>query len=201
MHTPGLLRLPAGGRPSFLDIGCGVGTSTFALQSCLAKHGHAEASILGVDLSPYFVAVARFRNTASAQLAVKFQHGDGTNLSPLGIGDGSYDYVCVSEVTHEMPQDVIRQLLAEVARVLRPGGVLSYLDLNPEQALRDNTVLALTERIALQNEPYYHEYLGFDMEAGMAAAGFQDVQRSWVNKEKNKTAIDCSLRIITATKA
>lgn len=62
-------------------------------------------------------------------------------------------------------------------------------------------MLALTERIALQNEPYYHEYLGFDMEQGMSAAGFKFVQRTWVNTEKNKAGIDCSLRIITATRA
>ena len=53
--------------------------------------------------------------------------------------------------------------------MLKPGGVLAYLDLNPTQALRDNTVGALAERIALQNEPYYHEYLAFDMEVRASA--------------------------------
>ena len=83
---------------------------------------------------------------------------------------------------------------------LQQDAQLAYLDLNPEQALRDNTVAALTERIALQNEPYYHEYLAFDMAAGMEEAGFVDVAPSWVNPEKNKAAIDCSLRILVATK-
>lgn len=83
------------------------------------------------------------------------------------------------------------------APLLRP---CPFQDLNPEQAVRDNTVLALTERIALQNEPYYHQYLALDMESAMKEAGFTNVQGSWVNKEKNKTAIDCSLRILIATK-
>ena len=129
MHRPALARIDRGGRPlACLDIGCGVGTSTFALQSCLVKHGHTDAAILGVDLSAYFVAVARFRNsTGSSAPAITFRHGDGSNLTSLGVADGSFDYVCMSEVTHELPQHITRRLLAEVARVLRPGGVLAYL--------------------------------------------------------------------------
>ena len=203
MHAPGLARLPAASGPvTCLDIGCGVGTSTFALQTCLRKYGREKATILGVDLSTHFVAVAAHRNkSAPASPAVTFAHGDGSSLGAIGVADASFDYVTVSEVTHELPQGATRKLLAEIARVLKPGGVLAYLDLNPTQALRDNTVQALTERIALQNEPYYHEYLAFDMEAGMRAAGLTNLQPTWVNTAKNKTAIDCSLRILIATKA
>ena len=133
MHTPALARIERGSRPlACLDIGCGVGTSTFALRSCLVKHGHTDASILGVDLSTYFVAVARYRNSTSSSTdssapAITFRHGDGSNMRPLGVADASFDYVCMSEVTHELPQHITRRLLAEVARVLRPGGVLAYL--------------------------------------------------------------------------
>jgi len=201
MHSVGLARLRSRASLSCLDIGCGVGTSTFALQSCLLKAGLSDASIRAVDLSTYFVAVARFRNTsAPAKPPISFEHADGTALRGR-VPDGSVDYVCVSEVTHELPQAVDRLLLAEAARVLKPGGVLAYLDLNPDQALRDNTVPALTERIALHNEPYFHEYLAFDMAAGMMHAGFTDIERTWVNKAKNATAVDCSLRILIATRA
>ena len=34
----------------------------------------------------------------------------------------------------------------------------------------------------------------------LADAGFANVERSWVNKAKNKTAVDCSLRIFVASK-
>ena len=37
-------------------------------------------------------------------------------------------------------------------------------------------------------------------QAGMRAAGFTDLHATWVNTAKNKTAVDCSLRIIVATK-
>lgn len=39
-----------------LDIGCSVGMSTFALQSL-----YPQADITGVDLSPYFLAIAQYR--------------------------------------------------------------------------------------------------------------------------------------------
>ena len=51
VHGPGLKRLAATGPIACLDIGCGVGTSTFALQSCLAASGRADATVIGLDLS------------------------------------------------------------------------------------------------------------------------------------------------------
>ena len=42
---------------NILDIGCGVGLSTFALQKT-----YPESNISGLDLSPYFLAVANYQN-------------------------------------------------------------------------------------------------------------------------------------------
>ncbi len=41
---------------AILDIGCSVGMSTFALQNAFP-----DAQVTGLDLSPYFLAVAKFR--------------------------------------------------------------------------------------------------------------------------------------------
>ncbi|UBF24394.1 class I SAM-dependent methyltransferase [Kovacikia minuta CCNUW1] len=45
-----------------VDLGCGAGMSTFALQAT-----YPEATVTGVDLSPYFLAVANYRSGIRGQ--------------------------------------------------------------------------------------------------------------------------------------
>jgi len=189
-----------------VDIGCAVGTSTFSTRKSLDKAGHADAMLTGVDLSPHFVTVAKYRHeqgdmaeeTKGSKLG--FKHGDGLNLRQLGFEDASLEMVMASEVTHEMPVHVSKLLLKEVSRVLKPGGVFAYMDLNPHQILRDNPAYNLISRIAMSNEPYFDEYLALQLEQEMENAGLEVVTTEWPNHEKYATGIDCSLRIIIARK-
>lgn len=183
-----------------IDVGCGVGTSTFSLLKSLKTAGLA-AHVVGVDLSAHFVAVARHLQKEARVLGgLEFQHADGLDLSHAGFGNASVDYLCVSEVTHEMPMQVSRRLWREAARVLRPGGVVGFMDLNPSQILRDSSVNALVTRIAMSNEPHFDDYLELDMVAAMTEAGLEVVEESWPAKETWKTAEDASLRLIVARK-
>ncbi|PSB25872.1 class I SAM-dependent methyltransferase [Stenomitos frigidus] len=56
---------------NILDIGCSVGMSTFALQETFPK-----AQITGLDLSPYFLAVAKYRGEVR----------EGSESRELGVG-------------------------------------------------------------------------------------------------------------------
>merc|ERR1719487_2857560 len=104
----------------------------------------------------------------------------------------------ISEVTHEMPAHVVNMLMREVSRVLRPGGVVGYLDLNPSQILKDNTVANLVSRIAIANEPYLDDYLENDINASFSSAGLELLDRTWPNRQRYATEEACSLRIIVA---
>jgi len=188
-----------------LDIGCAVGTSTFSTRKSLDEAGFPDAALTGVDLSPHFITVAKYRllegdmsNFNADKL--NFVHGDGLHLAPLGFADSSVEMVVASEVTHEMPMHVSRMLLREVARVLKPGGVFAFMDLNPEQIIRDNPVSNLLQRIAMSNEPYFDEYLELPLEAAMEEAGLEVLTKEYPNHEKYATSIDCSLRIVIARK-
>lgn len=188
-----------------VDIGCAVGTSTFSTRKSLDEAGFSEAKLTGLDLSAHFIAVAKHRlnsgdMTQFSASPLEFKHGDGLQLAKAGFADGSCQMVMASEVTHEMPMHVSRMLLAEVSRVLQPGGVFAYMDLNPHQILRDNPPANLIQRIAMSNEPYFDEYLELDMPKAMEEAGLTVVTQEWPNHEKYPTAIDCSLRIIIARK-
>jgi len=97
-----------------LDAACGTGRHA----AFLASRGHRVA---GVDTSPSMLAHARAR-VPQATLAV-------ASLVALPIPDASVDVaVCALALMH-LPD--IRPAVAELARVLRPGGLLVLSDLHP----------------------------------------------------------------------
>lgn len=187
-----------------VDVGCGVGTSTFSTVRSVERSGRC-GKVTGVDLSDYFVAVARHIQQMSAGLrsgdvALEFLHGNGLDLTSSGFADGSIDLLVASEVTHEMPKKTSEALIAEAARALAAGGVFGYLDLNPAQILKENAVGNLVDRIATSNEPYFDQYLELDVPAAMRAAGLEVLEETWPNHAKYPTLESCSLRIIIARK-
>jgi SAM-dependent methyltransferase len=95
-----------------LDIGCGSGGATRSA----AQAAGAEGTVLGVDINPVCLEAARERTPAD--LRVQYRRGDARNL-PF-VEDRSIDCVVASMVLDEVED--IRPVLAEVFRVLRPGG-------------------------------------------------------------------------------
>lgn len=98
-----------------LDVGCGRG-GTAAL---LAEEFGAQ--VLGVDLSPEAVAFCR---RAHRHPAVRFEVGDAEHLP---VEDAAVDAVTNVESSHTYPD--LRAFLAEVRRVLGPGGWFLHTDL------------------------------------------------------------------------
>eukprot|EP00927_Polykrikos_kofoidii_P067465 TRINITY_DN62959_c0_g1_i1.p1 TRINITY_DN62959_c0_g1~~TRINITY_DN62959_c0_g1_i1.p1 ORF type:complete len:1059 (-),score=177.93 TRINITY_DN62959_c0_g1_i1:114-3011(-) len=193
------------GRPiRCVDVGCGVGTSTFSTVKCLEQAGRS-GSVLGVDLSDYFIAVAQHvqgvrQCERSGSVGLSFMHGDGLDLASCGVADASVDLVVLSEVIHECPEKVAEAMFREISRVLAPGGVLGFLDLNPAQILKENAVGNIVDRIATRNEPYFDEYLQLDVANAMRAAGLDVLEETWPNHGKYPSSESCSLRILVGRK-
>ena len=106
--------VPSLGAPegsAWLDIGCGTGVVTAAVL----EHA-APASVLGVDASAAFVAVASGQVTDPR---ARFSVGDA---AALPVGDGGCDAVVSGLVLNFLPDRAAA--LLEWSRVLRPGGVL-----------------------------------------------------------------------------
>lgn len=136
--------MPAPGR--VLDYGCGGGREAFALESL----GH---SVIGVDVSPEQVALAR-RIGAERNSAVEFQRCDGERLEHP---TGSFDYaIAWSQVLANVPGSAQRlTLLRELARVLGPGGCLSFSAHDRARSLAAARQLGLLEgsgRLGLELE-------------------------------------------------
>jgi SAM-dependent methyltransferase len=108
--------LPAG---VALDAACGTGRYAAALSA----RGHR---VLGVDSSPEMLDHARLRVPNA-----RFEVGD---LHRLPVADGVMDLVvCGLALVHVPDLDPV---LAEFARVLRPGGHLVIADMHPEGIAR-----------------------------------------------------------------
>jgi SAM-dependent methyltransferase len=97
-----------------LDLGCGVGRVTRALA-------HRFDEVVGIDVSTEMVRRAQELHAPEEFPNVTFRATDGVHV-PLEAD--SFDFVFSYEVFQHLPtRDVMRQNLAEVARVLRGDGL------------------------------------------------------------------------------
>ena len=166
-------KCPPGG--TIVDLGCGSGISTRRLA---AAHPQA-ARILGLDLSPHFLAVGRrlleLAPEAEGVVApvgqpwvqplgrdrrIELRHADAARTC---LADGEADVVCLSLVIHELPPEVTRQVAAEAFRILRPGTGqlwLTEMDFATDgfTKLRANPVLFSLIR---STEPYLDVYADY----------------------------------------
>ncbi len=104
-----------------LEVGCGHGGGASYLTRTLHP-----ASFTGLDLNPAAIAFCRKRHKLPG---VDFVHGDAERLP---FPDQSFDTVINLESSAAYPH--FSRFLAEVARVLRPGGHFLYADLRPATA-------------------------------------------------------------------
>ena len=109
-----------------LDVGCGSGRLTMAAQKWVGSEGET----VGIDPSPEMIQVAR-QNAARRRLAVKFELGV---VEALPFPDGSFDVVLNRLMLHHLPGDLMQRGLAEMRRVLKPGGVCLVVDFEPPKS-------------------------------------------------------------------
>jgi SAM-dependent methyltransferase len=106
--------MPAAGQSmAVLDLGCGIGfwTAEFALRGV--------RGIVAADLTTQALDITRQR-LAAIRAGVELRQ---ENAEALSFGDASFDHVNCQGVVHHTPDT--RQAIAEIARVLRPGGTAS----------------------------------------------------------------------------
>ncbi len=107
-----------------LEVGCGHGGGASYLMRTLRP-----ASYTGLDLNRAAIAFCRKRHNL---LDVDFVHGDAEKLP---FPDQSFDAVINVESSAAYPH--FSRFLAEVARVLRPGGHFLYADLRPRDGVAE----------------------------------------------------------------
>jgi demethylmenaquinone methyltransferase / 2-methoxy-6-polyprenyl-1,4-benzoquinol methylase len=108
----------SGGR--YLDVGCGTGD--MALEILRQAPG---SSVVGIDPVENMLAIARDKVSAAClDSSISVEKGDALNLEFANtFFDGAITAFCVRNITDR------RRALAEILRVLKPGGSLVILEL------------------------------------------------------------------------
>jgi len=169
-------RTAADGPARILDVACGTGSGLN--QLALA---HPGEKYWGLDLSPYYLHHAATRLSHVKDLSLVAE-----NAERMPLADASFDVVSSVFLFHELPARARRNVLAEMHRVLKPGGLLVIEDaaqLSEAPELR----VFLENFAATMNEPFFADYIADDLSAAAAGAGFdvRSVERAFLSKVVN----------------
>ncbi len=129
---------------SVLDVGCGTGAVTLLAKTRSGKDG----KVYGIDPSPEMIAVARKKATRK-RLEIDFRVGV---IESLPFPDASVDVVTSSLMMHHLPEDLKVRGLAEIYRVLKPGGRLLIADfMRPTGSFLNHLFIAFTRHHELKS--------------------------------------------------
>jgi SAM-dependent methyltransferase len=163
-------RLPRDGQMRrALDMGCGTGQSTTAI-----KERFPNAEVWGIDVGGPMVRYAHHR-AATRGIAVHFAQRLAEDCR---FPDAHFDMVTDHIMFHEIAPEFIEKAVAEIYRVLRPGGVFNHVELgtigHPKVRLND-TVAGKAGRwldSRLNVEPWKIAYTLIDFPAMLRKVGF-----------------------------
>lgn len=152
-----------------VDIACGTGRFlTFV------KDNYPRLHVTGVDLSAPYLREARrrLRHWSRAAFAVGL-------AERLPFASASVDIASCIFLFHELPHDVRRESAAELARILRPGGTLLFMD-SIQHGDRPDYDALLDRFPHAMHEPYYADYIRDDLRGLFLQSGFEIVEESRV---------------------
>lgn len=165
-------RLPE--RPRILDLGCGTGEITRRLAGRFPG-----ATLLGVDILEANLARARSQGDAGGRIA--YRAGDAFALD---CPDAGFDLVVCRHMSQAVPG--FPQVLAEITRVLAPGGWLHLLSEDygmlhfPASPDFDPDLFWNRNAIAYLDSIDCNGRVGRDTPALLAAAGYRDIAMDYV---------------------
>jgi ubiquinone/menaquinone biosynthesis C-methylase UbiE len=93
-----------------------------------------------------------------------------------GLPGASFDLITLQFVCHELPASATRAVLAEAARLLRPGGVIALVDQDPDSAVI-RRLPAPIATLLKSTEPYLEDYFRLDLPQALSQAGFRGIRR------------------------
>lgn len=155
-----------------LDCGCGPGSITVGLAELVAP-----GEVIGIDASADLIATAQGNAARAGLRNATFQTGD---VYSLPFADDSFDAVWAHALLEHLHDPVAA--LAEMRRVLKPGGLIGVRELDADSLLIGPESPAL-ERffelfIRLTRENGGDAQIGKKLATLLTAAGFRDVGMS-----------------------
>jgi len=145
-----------------LDAACGTGRFLGQLARALPQHRYT-----GLDLSAWYLHEAREKLGHVAHLSLVEDNAEATALR-----DDTFDVTTSIYLLHELPPRARRAVLAELARVTAPGGLVLLMDAvqlvdHPElEPILDGFHRAF-------HEPFFRSWMDADLAALARDAGLQ----------------------------
>lgn len=156
-----------------LDVGCGTGRMAIHVSGIVGRSG----SVLGIDPSPYRIAVAEQKLKTNNITNVRFEIGRGEDIGSLSAD--AFDHVYFCSVFHWVEDKPAA--LAGSYRILKPGGSIGMTTGDRDEP---STIRGITNKV-LDRPPYKGQVkLSEDaskpvtmkeLEALLSAAGFTDI--------------------------
>ena len=153
-----------------LDFGCGPGTISSGLAMAVAP-----GELHGIDMEASQIELARSVAEVRGQSNASFHVGDVTDLP---FEDGSFDVAHCHNVLMHVPDTAA--VLAEVRRVLKPGGVIGCREMicdssftRPDYGVIQSAWEMFADLVAADDG---HPQIGKDLKAHLVEAGFTNVQ-------------------------
>ncbi|CAM6097955.1 unnamed protein product [Calypogeia fissa] len=171
-HTKFSNGLQAG---AILDIGCSIGISSRYL-----RNHFPVAQVTGLDLSPYYLAVARHiqnkeaTESSSTKRNIEYVHANGEET---GLPSESFDIISCAFLCHELPQSAAKNILREARRLVKPGGTIALIDISPEAKAIQELAPALFVMMKA-TEPWLDEYFTLDLKGELERNGFTNITSS-----------------------
>lgn len=178
------LQLQPGQR--LLDVGCGLGDAALALAADLGVGGE----VVGIDRSAAMIGAARARAVSlPLACAARFEVGDAGALAEPA---GAFDAVRSERTLQWLTDPAVA--VAELARVLRVGGVLSLLDTDWSSFALDvgDPDLSVRVRDAMRDERGRASNVGRRLGALAEAAGLEVAATTSATQEWHEWDPDAS---------
>ncbi|MCX7840435.1 MAG: arsenite methyltransferase [Anaerolineae bacterium] len=147
-----------------LDLGSGGGLDCLLAAKRVGAHGR----VIGVDMTPEMIALARANAHKVGATNVEFRQGE---LEHLPLDDASVDVIISNCVVNLAPDKV--RVFREAFRVLKPDGRIAVSDMVARAPLPDSLRTDMAVWAAcIGGAITEHEYI-----EAMRAAGFVEVQK------------------------
>jgi len=160
-----------------LDVACGTGRFIR-----FVKQAFPRLAVTASDLSEAYLAEARTHLKPYRNIEYKVAKAEA-----LPFDDASFDIVTSIYLFHEVPPSIRREVAREFARILKPGGLLIFMD-SLQTGDTPEFDAMLDSFPANFHEPYYKSYLSEDLPGIFTEAGLQVVDSEPVFLSKRVVA-------------
>jgi ubiquinone/menaquinone biosynthesis C-methylase UbiE len=148
-----------------VDVASGTGRTLLQLAAA-----HPAERYTALDLSPYYTKHAERVLTGVRDVSFVIE-----NAEKLSFRDAEFDVATSTFLFHELPERARRNVLAEMKRTLRPGGLLVLED--AAQLVESAELRVFLENFSLgMNEPFFANYIATPLEDLVRAAGFVNLR-------------------------